>query len=112
MHKNDYKDFAILYRSNYYSANIEKSLMKLCIPYRIFGSVKFYERKEIKDALAYLRLIVNDNDLLAFNRIINVPRRGVGQKKLETIINGSREADITPLEYLSNNAKDTAPPHI
>jgi len=106
--KYNYKDYAILYRSNYYSANLEKSLMKLCIPYRIFGSVKFYERKEIKDALSYLRLILNNDDILAFSRIINVPRRGVGPKKLESIMAGAKENNISPFEYIEKTESDEA----
>lgn len=73
-----YQDVAVLYRTNAQSRVIEEMCMKSGIPYHIFGGLKFYERKEIKDLLAYLRLIANPNDDLSLLRIINVPRRGIG----------------------------------
>lgn len=79
-----YKDYAILYRSNYLSRAIEKALLEQRIPYVIFGGVKFYERAEIKDVLSYMRLI-NGQDDLAFQRIINVPKRGLGNKSIDQI---------------------------
>lgn len=80
----NYRDFAILYRANYLSRTIEQSLIGRQIDYRIFGGLKFFNRKEVKDALSYLRLIATDDDL-AFERIINVPSRGIGAKTLENI---------------------------
>lgn len=80
----NYSDFAILYRANYLSRPIEQALIRRAIDYRIFGGLKFFNRKEIKDALSYLRLLVNQDDL-AFERIANVPARGIGQKTLEAI---------------------------
>lgn len=78
-------DFAILYRSNAQSRVIEEALLESQIAYRIFGGFKFFERAEIKDALAYLRLMINRNDDAAFERIINVPVRGIGQTTLAKV---------------------------
>ena len=74
----DYKDFVILYRTNAQSRNFEDSLRRRNIPYRIYGGVSFYQRREVKDFLAYLRLAVNVNDEEAFRRVINLPLRGIG----------------------------------
>lgn len=82
---NRYSDYAVLYRTNAQSRVIEEVMMKASIPYTVVGGIKFYERKEIKDVLAYLRLIVNPHDDLSLTRIINVPRRGVGAASLEKI---------------------------
>jgi DNA helicase-2/ATP-dependent DNA helicase PcrA len=79
-----YKDFALLYRINAQSRALEEGFMKAGIPYRIFGGLKFYDRKEIKDIIAYLRLIQNPSDDVALKRIINVPRRGIGNTTLDT----------------------------
>ena len=86
----DYKDIALLYRSSYYTRNFEHALMKRKIPYRIFGGLRFYQRKEIKDALAYLRIVVNENDDQALLRIINEPKRGIGDK---TILNLKEDSE-------------------
>ncbi len=79
-----YMDFALLYRINAQSRVLEEAFMKSGIPYRIFGGLRFYDRKEIKDIIAYLRLIQNPADDVALKRIINVPRRGIGNTTLET----------------------------
>ncbi len=76
-------DFAILYRTNAQSYSFERALLQLHIPYKIVGGVRFYDRKEIKDLIAYLRLIYQPNDRVSFSRIANVPTRGVGQTSLE-----------------------------
>lgn len=81
----NYNEIAVLVRAGYQTREIEESLLKEHIPYKIVGSNKFYERLEIKDALAYLRLCFNLSDNIAFERIINVPKRGVGSKALEKI---------------------------
>lgn len=81
-----YSHFAVLYRTNGQSRLIEESLIRKNIPYRIYGGVKFYERKEIKDILAYIRLIYNPEDTLSLKRIINVPSRKIGEKSLENLI--------------------------
>ena len=73
-----YADFAILYRTNAQSRIFEEALRKRSIPYKIYGGLSFYQRKEIKDVIAYFRLVVNPNDEEAFKRIINYPTRGIG----------------------------------
>ncbi|WP_018130790.1 DNA helicase PcrA [Effusibacillus pohliae] len=80
-----YRDCAVLYRTNAQSRVLEDVLLKSSIPYTIVGGIRFYERKEIKDVLAYLRLIANPNDDLSLTRIINVPKRGIGDGTLEKI---------------------------
>ena len=80
------KDFAILYRTNAQSRSFEESLRRLNIPYRIFGGLSFYQRKEIKDLLSYFRLIANHNDEEAFKRVINYPKRGIGKTSIESLI--------------------------
>lgn len=91
---NNYKfsDIAILYRTNVQSRLIEENLLKKNIPYNIYGGLKFYDRKEIKDILAYLKVISNPTDDIALKRIINVPKRGIGAKTIEKIQN---KADVT-----------------
>lgn len=78
-----YSDFAVLYRTNAQSRSIEESLIRYGIPYRIVGGQRFYDRKEIKDILAYLRLLYQPDDRISFDRIVNVPTRGIGVKSLE-----------------------------
>ena len=80
-----YKDFAVLYRANAQSRSVEDSLNRSQIPYNIYGGTKFYERKEIKDLIAYLRVIQNPQDDISIKRIINVPRRGIGLRTIEKI---------------------------
>ncbi len=79
------KDFAILYRTNAQSRPFEESLRRLNLPYRVFGGMSFYQRKEVKDIIAYLRLVTNQNDDEALRRIINYPRRGIGDSTVEKI---------------------------
>ncbi|MGH9411112.1 MAG: UvrD-helicase domain-containing protein [Vicinamibacterales bacterium] len=91
---------AVLYRTNAQSRAIEDQLMRDGIPYKIIGGVRFYERKEIKDALAYLKLIINPHDDVSLRRVINVPARGVGKgvmESLQAIDPGAIEADAPPL---------------
>ena len=85
-----YSDFAILMRINALTRSYEQEFAKYGIPYKVFGGFKFFERKEIKDVLAYMRLISNPFDDEAFSRIINVPRRGIGAKTLEIMEEYSR----------------------
>ncbi len=87
-------DFAVLYRTNAQSRALEEALMAYGIPYQIVGGVKFYERKEVKDVLAYLSLIVNPNNTVAMQRIINEPPRGIGEKTLEKIFKFAEEKNI------------------
>lgn len=80
-----YKDFAILYRTNAQSRSFEDALRRGNIPYRVVGGMSFYQRREIKDVLAYLRLLVNPNDVASLRRVINYPTRGIGQKTQEQV---------------------------
>lgn len=98
----NYKDIAVLYRSNYLSRNIEKVLMEKHIPYVIYGGIRFYERAEIKDILSYLRMIVTNDDL-AFIRTINTPKRGIGQKTIDNILNIAREENMTMYDVIKND---------
>ena len=93
--ENNYQDFVILYRTNAQSRVIEDSLRNSSIPYKIYGGVSFYNRKEIKDVLAYLRLLVNDNDEESLKRIINYPPRGIGQVTINKIIVGSKNNNLS-----------------
>jgi DNA helicase-2/ATP-dependent DNA helicase PcrA len=92
----DYSEISVLYRTNAQSRALEEGLIREGIPYKIVGGVKFYERKEIKDIMAYLRLILNQKDDISFNRIINVPRRKLGQKTIGII------SDYAELKGISN----------
>ena len=90
-----YSECAVLYRSNSQSRVIEEALIQTNIPYRIYGGVRFFERQEIKDALAYLRLIANRQDDAAFERVVNTPPRGIGDRTLDTIRQITRTRSIT-----------------
>src|SRR5690606_1083327 len=94
----DYNDFAVFYRTNAQSRVLEEQLRSYSIPYRLVGSVRFYDRAEIKDIICYLRLLLNPNDDLAFYRIINVPTRGIGKTTVEQIETYSRSHKINALE--------------
>ncbi len=97
--------FAVLYRTNAQSRAIEESLRKLNIPYRIYGGLSFYSRKEIKDLLAYFRLTINHNDEDALRRIINQPARGIGKTSMEKMIVAADEHDVNLWEVICNPAK-------
>ena len=99
-----YSDFAVLYRMNTQSRAIEEILRRESIPYKIIGGLKFYERKEIKDIISYLRLIQNPSDNLSLNRIINEPKRGIGKTSLENIAKISGETN-TPMYEIIKNAE-------
>ena len=94
------RDFAILYRTNAQSRAFEESLRRMGIPYRIYGGVSFYQRKEVKDMLAYLRVISNPRDEEALKRIINYPTRGIGKTTIEKSIIAANENNITMFEVL------------
>ena len=96
------KEFAILYRTNAQSRAIEDALRKRDIPYRIYGGLSFYQRKEIKDLLAYLRLIINPKDEESLKRIINYPARGIGQATLDKLIIGAKNYSFSLFETLQN----------
>ncbi|PBQ34184.1 ATP-dependent DNA helicase [Sphingobacteriaceae bacterium] len=95
-------DFAILYRTNAQSRSFEESLRRLNIPYKIYGGVSFYQRKEIKDVLSYFRLAINNNDDESLRRIINYPARGIGQSSLDKITVAAAEHDISMFTVISN----------
>ena len=95
------KDFAILYRTNAQSRAFEESLRRMNIPYTIFGGISFYQRKEIKDYIAYLRIIVNPRDEESLKRIINFPARGIGKTSLDKLILNANEKEISLWEVLN-----------
>ena len=97
-----YDDFAILYRTNAQSRAMEESLRKLNVRYKIVGGLSFYQRKEIKDLVAYLRLTVNPNDEQALRRVINYPKRGIGDTTISKLINSAEETNHTLWEVVSN----------
>lgn len=98
----DYDSFAILYRTNMQSRAIEEALRKMKIPYKIFGGLSFYRRKEIKDVLAYLRLVINNYDDEALLRVINYPARGIGQTTLDRIKVAASDNDIAIWTVIEN----------
>ena len=103
-HRNEqipYSQIAILYRTNAQSRAFEEVMRKSSIPYRVFGGTSFYQRKEIKDVIAYLRLIVNLHDEEALRRIINYPTRGIGQTTLDKVYKAATMHELTPWDVLS-----------
>ena len=109
-----YDDFAILYRTNAQSRIFEEALRKRSLPYKIYGGLSFYQRKEIKDVIAYFRLAVNPNDEEAFKRVLNYPARGIGDTTLNKIIDAANLHDVSlwkvlcePLTYGMNINKGT-----
>ncbi len=100
--KRKYSDFAILYRTNAQSRVMEEVLLKSNIEYSIVGGVKFYDRKEIKDTLAYLRLIANPDDDISLSRVINVPKRGVGSSSVDKIANFADMHDMSMFQALGS----------
>ena len=97
-----YRDMTILYRTNAQSRVFEEGLLRYSIPHKVFGGISFYSRAEIKDIIAYLSIIVNPQDELNLQRIINVPKRKVGEKGIEKIITYARENNLNLLEVLSH----------
>ena len=95
-----YKDVAVLYRSSYLSLKIENAFTTRGIPYQVYGGLKFYSRKEIKDALAYFHILFNDKDDVSFLRIINFPRRGFGDKSIDKLRSEASSLNKGMLEYL------------
>lgn len=109
-----YAEFAILYRTNAQSRVFEEALRKRSMPYKIYGGLSFYQRKEIKDVIAYFRLVVNPNDEEAFKRIINYPARGIGDTTVGKIISAATDNGVSlwaalcePLSYGLNINKGT-----
>ncbi len=99
------KDFAILYRTNAQSRAFEEALRRMAIPYTIYGGISFYQRKEIKDFVAYLRVLVNPRDEEALKRIINYPARGIGKTTIDKIILHANDTNISMWEVLDNARK-------
>jgi DNA helicase-2/ATP-dependent DNA helicase PcrA len=95
-----YHDYAVLYRTNAQSRSLEDAFVHYGIPYRVVGGVRFYERKEIKDVIAYLRLIFQPEDRVSFERVVNVPARGVGAKSMQSFLAWQREYNYSLLAAL------------
>lgn len=102
-------DFAILYRTQAQSRGLEDSLLKANIPYKIVGGLKFYSRKEIQDTMAYLRLIDNPADNISFNRIVNVPKRGIGPTSVEKLSDYAASLNMNWLEAINHLANSSIP---
>ena len=100
--KYKYSDFAVLYRMNTQSRAIEEILRREAIPYKIVGGLKFYERKEIKDIISYLRLVQNPADNLSLNRVINEPKRGIGKTSLDKIAQIAEENNMSMYQVIKN----------
>jgi DNA helicase-2/ATP-dependent DNA helicase PcrA len=92
------RDVAVFYRTNAQSRVIEDVLMRIGMPYKVFGGVRFYQRKEIKDVLGYLRLLVNPQDVISFRRVVNMPKRGIGDATVSAVESFAREEGIDVLE--------------
>ncbi|MBR1453346.1 MAG: UvrD-helicase domain-containing protein, partial [Lachnospiraceae bacterium] len=99
---NDYKNTAILYRTNAQSRKFEEMCVSLSVPYVIIGGVNFYERREVKDVLAYMNILVNPTDTNSLFRVINVPKRGIGEVTIEKILEYAGKNNITPFEAIFN----------
>ena len=99
----DWNKYVVLYRTHAQSRAFEEVFMDYSVPYRIIGGVKFYARKEVKDVLAYLRLIFNHNDFVSLRRIINEPARGIGAKTLDKVEKICRQNNLDLLEFLHTN---------
>jgi len=113
----NWKDFAILYRTNVQSRAMEEVLTRFSIPYKVVGGLRFYDRREIKDILAYLRLVVNPADSVSLKRIINTPRRGIGKTTLDNLDKAAAELEVplwdimkdeTSLKTLAGRASKSA----
>ncbi len=98
----DYQDIAVLYRTNAQSRNMEEELLKENIPYRVVGSFYFYSRKEIKDLIAYLRLIHNEKDNVSLLRVINTPKRGIGDKTINNLIEKANNLGVSIYEAIDS----------
>ncbi len=98
----EYSDFAILYRTNAQSRVFEESMRKRGLPYRIYGGLSFYQRKEIKDAIAYFRIVINPHDEEAFKRIVNYPVRGIGKVTQDKILEMATQNGVSLWEVLKN----------
>ncbi|MHB8508390.1 MAG: ATP-dependent helicase [Candidatus Dormibacteria bacterium] len=95
-------DIAVLYRTNAQSRALEETLVRQGVPYKLVGGVRFYERKEVKDAMAYLRLMHNPNDTVAFNRVVNVPRRKIGDRTVELLGEAAVERGVSVWDVIAD----------
>lgn len=100
-----YNDYAVLYRTNAQSRAVEETCIHYGIPYKIIGGTRFYDRKEVKDLLAYIRLIFQPEDRVSFERIVNVPTRGIGAKSVTTFLAWQRTSGLTLLEALMQSGQ-------
>ena len=98
-------NFAVLYRTNSQSRSIEEALRRIGLKYKVFGGVSFYQRKEVKDLIAYLRFSINQNDEQSFRRIINYPRRGIGQTSVDKIITTSNKENISLWDVIERSSE-------
>ena len=99
----EYKDIAIFYRTNAQSRVVEEGILKANLPYKVVGSFYFYSRKEIKDLICYLRLIINPHDDISLRRVINVPKRGIGDKYINDLEQKAREKNISMFDAIDDN---------
>ncbi len=106
----DYRDFAVMYRTNAQSRAMEQAFVSEGVPYMLVGGVGFYKRREVKDLLAYLRLIHNPDDRVSFERVINVPKRGIGKKSLGSFTDWVTRANMTISEALNRLFYDDPAP--
>jgi DNA helicase-2/ATP-dependent DNA helicase PcrA len=100
-----FRDFAVFYRTNAQSRVIEEALVRAGVPYRVIGGVKFYDRREVKDALAYLRALVNPDDEVSWRRVVNTPKRGVGDTSVNRIAAYAHDSGITFRDALASAAR-------
>ncbi len=106
-----YSDIAVLFRSAYLTQKLENVLVSQKIPYKVYGSLKFYQRAEVKDCLAYFKILINEDDDISFERIINIPRRGIGDKTLSLIKVEAQKNKTSIVKFLKNLDKyDTSVP--
>ena len=101
-----YDDFAVLYRTNAQSYTLERAFLQMRVPYQIIGGVRFYDRKEIKDIIAYLKLIYQPNDRMSFSRIANVPTRGIGATSLERFLTYQSNSELDIIDALMRVESD------
>ena len=105
INKRTFSDFAVLYRTNAQSRALEDSFRRMGIPYNLVGSIRFYDRKEVKDVLAYLRLVINLKDTISLRRIVNFPPRGIGMKTMDKCVSQAELDKIELFEVLKNADK-------
>ncbi len=99
-----YRDFALLYRTNAQSRSLEEAFIRFGLPYKVVGGVRFYDRKEIKDVIAYLRLIFQPEDLISFSRIVNIPPRGIGAKSLSRFFDFQAQGNLALIKALTTSS--------